>query len=181
MPRLNSAFRYLVGMIAIGWLPVSGHSQPITRIQPGIGISLGWTLSGGLRMGIDMQVNVNRTEVENFSRAHVFGYTLNRHRLNYYRKTTTNRGSVFYYGRQAGLVQWRAGLGSLSHSWGYGGVNRCRVPAFYTAVQYQIPAIPALQAGSDLLLYPRSNYRYFDKPVWSAYAAGSYRLRVIER
>jgi len=143
-------------------LPVRSLAQESWRTEAGI--VLGWVPGGGLRWGIECAVHPLHNATLNPKPG--LGATIYWSRLRY-GQASTHRSLQFFASLPLERHTARVGVGSLSHLWGYGGVNRCRVPAFMLDYRYRLAESAPFSAGSNILLYPRKNYRFYNKPVWS--------------
>ena len=128
------------------------------------GIVLGWVPGGGLRWGIECAAHPLHSATANPKPG--LGGALFWSRLHYGR-ASTHRSVQLFASLPMERHTARIGVGSLSHRWGYSGVNRCRVPALMLDYRYKLAKETPFYAGSNLLLYQRQNYRFYDKPVWS--------------
>lgn len=128
------------------------------------GIVLGWVPGGGLRWGIECAAHPQHSVTANPKPG--LGGTIFWSRLHYGR-ASTHRSVQLFASLPMERHTARIGVGSLSHRWGYSGVNRCRVPALMLDYRYRLAEETPFAAGSNILFYPRRNYRFYDQPVWS--------------
>jgi hypothetical protein len=147
--------------------PEGVQSQTPFRVQAGI--VLGYVPGGGLRWGIECALHP--AQKENPKPTPGLGATVFWSRL-HYGKPGTHRSTQLFASLPVDRHSARIGIGTLSHRWGYSGVNRCRVPALMLDYRYRLSENSPFHAGSNLLLYPRRNYRYYDQPVWSLQGVG---------
>ena len=138
------------------------HAQQSWRAEAGV--ILGWVPGGGLRWGIECAAHPHRNA--SATPGPGAGATIFWSRLKYGRKST-HRSVHLFASLPMERHTARIGVGSLSHRWGYSGVNRCRVTALMLDYRYKLVDEKPFSAGSNVILYPRQNYRFYDKPLWS--------------
>jgi hypothetical protein len=166
MQRPVHTFLFCLAAI-LSLVPTDIHSQQAIRANAGI--VLGYIPGGGLRWGIECAVYPAQKENSNHKPG--LGATVFWSRLHYGRPAT-HRSTQLFASLPLDRHSARIGIGTLSHRWGYSGVNRCRVPALMLDYRYRLSENSPFHAGSNLLLYPRRNYRYYDKPVWGLQGVG---------
>jgi hypothetical protein len=159
---------FLLCLFAIlSLVPTVIHSQQ--AMHANAGIVLGYIPGGGLRWGIECAVYP--AQKEKSRPAPGLGATVFWSRLHYGRPAT-HRSTQVFASLPIDRHSIRIGIGTLSHRWGYSGVNRCRVPSLMLDYRYHLSENSPFHAGSNLLLYPRRQYRYYDQPVWSLQGVG---------
>lgn len=121
------------------------------------GIVLGWVPGGGLRWGLECAAHPLHSVTANPKPG--LGGTIFWSRLHYGRPST-HRSVQLFASLPMERHTARIGVGSLSHRWGYSGINRCRVPALMLDYRYKPAQKTSFYAGSNLLLYPRQHYRF---------------------